>query len=71
MHEIQNKGIGIAINFRAIHLMKYYRDKYGYKAGDFPVAEDIGASTITLPLYPKLTNEEVDYVIQSVVDVVE
>jgi len=71
MQAIQNKGVGIAINFRTIHLMKYYRDKYGYKAGDFPVAEDIGASTITLPLYPKLTDEEIDYVIQSVVDVVQ
>jgi len=66
---LQEKEIGVAINFRAIHLMKYYRETFGYKEGMFPVAEKIGDSTITLPLYPRLTNEEVHYVIQSVKEV--
>lgn len=66
---LQEKGIGVAVNYRAIHLLTYYRQTYGYKRGIFPVAERIGDSTITLPLYPKLTNEEAEYIIESVKEV--
>ncbi|MBL7046010.1 MAG: DegT/DnrJ/EryC1/StrS family aminotransferase [Parcubacteria group bacterium] len=70
MHELQDRGIGVAVNFRPIHLMKYYRDKYGYKEGMFPNAESIGARTITLPLYPKLKDEEQEYIISNVRSIV-
>lgn len=63
---LQKRGIGVAVNFRPVHLLEYYRDKFGFKRGDFPVAEDIGASTISLPLYPKLKENETDYVIKCV-----
>ncbi|OGW47895.1 MAG: hypothetical protein A2Y66_00720 [Nitrospirae bacterium RBG_13_41_22] len=63
---LQEKGIGVAVNFRPIHLFEYYRQRFGYKEGDFPVAEKIGASTITLPLYPRLKDEEAEYVINCV-----
>lgn len=68
LDRLQALGIGVAVNFRAIHLLKYYRETMGCKPGDLPVAEEIGDRTITLPLYPRLTDAEVDYVIQSVVD---
>ncbi len=64
--KIQEKGIGVAVNFRAIHLMHYYKAKYGYQRGDFPVAERIADSTITLPLYPRLEPKEIEYIIDSV-----
>ncbi|MBI5127050.1 DegT/DnrJ/EryC1/StrS family aminotransferase [Candidatus Roizmanbacteria bacterium] len=70
LHKIQNENIGVAVNFRVIHLMKYYKDKYGYKKDSFPIAEKIGDSTITIPLYPKLTEKEINYVIKSVNNVV-
>lgn len=66
LHRLQDKEIGVAVNYRAIHLLTYYRREYGLKRGMFPVAEKIGDSTITLPLYPKLHDEEIDYVIKSV-----
>jgi len=59
----------VAVNFRAIHLLTYYRENLGFKPGDFPVAESIGDRTITLPLYPKLTDEEVDYIIGAVIKI--
>lgn len=68
---MQDRNIGVAINFRPIHLMKYYRDKYGYKPGNYPVTEKIGSSTITLPMYPKLTKKEIQYVISSLKMAVE
>lgn len=69
MRQLQDKGIGVAVNFRAIHLLTFYRQTYGYQRGTFPVAEKIGDSTITIPLYPKLSDEEVQYVIGAVKDV--
>jgi dTDP-4-amino-4,6-dideoxygalactose transaminase len=64
---LQESGIAVAVNFRAIHLLKYYRDHHGGCEGQLPVAEEIGDRTITIPLYPKLTDEEVDFVIDGVV----
>lgn len=61
---LQEKSIGVAVNYRPIHLLKYYREKYGYKEGAFPVSEEIGYRTISLPLYPSLTDEEVLYVVK-------
>lgn len=66
LQQLQDKGIGVAVNFRPIHLMKYYRNKYDYKKGYFPIAERLGASTITLPFYPKLKQQEIDYIIKTV-----
>ena len=63
MKGLQDRGVGVSINFHPIHLMTYYMDRYGYKKGMFPVAEEIGSRTISLPLYPKLSDEEVSYVI--------
>lgn len=64
--KLQENGVGVAVNFKAIHLLSYYRQTFGYEKGMFPVAEKIGTSTITIPLYPKLTDEEITYVISTV-----
>lgn len=70
LHMIQKSGIGLAVNFRPIHLMNYYRTKYKYTTGTYPVAELIGASTITLPLYPKLTQKEINRIVDTVNEIV-
>jgi dTDP-4-amino-4,6-dideoxygalactose transaminase len=67
--KLQEKGIGVAVNFRPVHLLKYYRSVLCFQKGDFPVAESIGSRTISLPLYPKLTESEIAYVIESVKEV--
>lgn len=65
---LQDKQIGVAVNFRAVHLMEYYKREHGFKRGMFPEAERIGDSTVTLPMYPKMTPAEVAYVIDSVTE---
>jgi dTDP-4-amino-4,6-dideoxygalactose transaminase len=62
---LQNRNIGVAVNYRPIHLLKYYRERFGYKEGDFPVAEEIGKRTISLPLYPLLKETEVKYIVKA------
>lgn len=57
--------IGCVVNYRAIHLLKYFRERYGYQPGDYPVAEQIGDGTISLPFYPGMPLADVDYVVGS------
>ncbi len=63
---LQERGIGVAVNYRAVHLLSYYRERFGFAPGAFPVAERIGQSTLSLPLYPALEDDEVELVIQAV-----
>ncbi|MDL2718053.1 MAG: DegT/DnrJ/EryC1/StrS family aminotransferase [Acidobacteriota bacterium] len=63
---IQARGIGVAVNYRAVHLTKYYRERFGFRRGMFPKAERIGDSTITIPLWPAMTDAQVDEVIAAV-----
>ncbi len=65
---LNDRQIGVAVNFRAIHLMSYYQKTFGYQRGCFPVAETIGDSTFTLPFYPAITEEEIQTVITAVLD---
>jgi len=59
------RGIGAAVNYRAVHTLSYYREKLGHSRDAFPVAADIGERTISLPLYPQLTDREVDRVVSA------
>jgi UDP-4-amino-4-deoxy-L-arabinose-oxoglutarate aminotransferase len=67
---LQQKGIGVAVNFRPVHMLTWHRD-LGRYPGAFPNAERIGASTITLPMYPRLTRAEQDRVIEAVLELAQ
>jgi len=69
LRALNDRQIGVAVNFRAIHLMSYYQKTFGYKRGCFPVAELIGDSTLTLPFYPGMSDEEIQTVILAVLDI--
>jgi dTDP-4-amino-4,6-dideoxygalactose transaminase len=62
IEELQRRGIGIMVNYRAIHLLTYFHETFGYRPGDFPVAEQIGDASLTLPLYPNMPLNHVDVV---------
>lgn len=55
-------GIGVAVNYRAIHLLRYFRDMFGFKKGDLPNAEDVGDKTVSLPFYIGLTEGEIAFI---------
>ncbi|MCB0405908.1 MAG: DegT/DnrJ/EryC1/StrS family aminotransferase [Bdellovibrionales bacterium] len=64
---LQKAEIGVAVNFRPVHLMSYYRERFGYCPGMFPRAERIGNQTLTLPMYPCLTDAQVEYVAKTTI----
>jgi len=59
-------GIGTAVNYRAIHTLTYLVQALQIPRGTYPVAEEIGDRTISLPLYPSLTEAEQDQVVEAV-----
>lgn len=63
---IQARGVGVAVNYRPVHLTSYYRERFGFRRGMFPAAESIGDRTITIPLWPAMTDAQVDEVIEAV-----
>jgi dTDP-4-amino-4,6-dideoxygalactose transaminase len=67
---LQAENIGAGIHFVPVHLHAYYREKYGYRPGDFPQAEQVGARTVSLPLSAKLTERDAQDVADAVRKVV-
>lgn len=64
--DLHGRNIGSGVHYRALHLHPYYREAGGYASGDFPNAEWISERTMSLPLSPKLTDEDVEDVIDAV-----
>jgi UDP-4-amino-4-deoxy-L-arabinose-oxoglutarate aminotransferase len=62
---LQERGIPTVVNYRAIHLLTYFRERFGFKAGAFPMAERIGDAAVSLPFYPGIPAEHVAAVADS------
>jgi hypothetical protein len=61
------RGVGVGVHYPAMHLFGLFRAR-GHREGDFPVAEDIGARTVTLPLFPAMGDDDVARVCAAVAD---
>jgi UDP-4-amino-4,6-dideoxy-N-acetyl-beta-L-altrosamine transaminase len=62
-NHLRNAGIGVNVHYIPVHTQPYYMAK-GYDWGDFPVSENYYKSTLSLPMFPDLTDEEQDYVVE-------
>ena len=69
--ELNERNGGTSVHFIPVHLMTAYRNRYGYGEGSFPNTEKHFNRIISLPLYPTMTDEEVQYVIDAVADIIE
>jgi dTDP-4-amino-4,6-dideoxygalactose transaminase len=69
IEELRTRNIGTSVHFIPVHLHPYYRDKYGWKADDFPIAYREYQRVVTLPLHPRLNDADVADVIAAVSDV--
>ena len=63
---LQKDGIKVHVHYMPLHLHPFYKKQFGYKEGDFKNAEEYYSSAITIPLFPKMTKNEINYVISSV-----
>ena len=63
---LKEKGIGTSVHFIPIHKHSYYQEKYNYNNKDYPVSNTVFSKSLSLPIYPDLNHEEVNYIIESV-----
>ncbi len=63
---LKAENIGTTVNFIPVHKHPYYRDTLGFRAADFPVAERIFPGIFTLPIYPRMTDADIDDVVRAI-----
>jgi dTDP-4-amino-4,6-dideoxygalactose transaminase len=63
LDRLTKRKIGTGVHYRGVHLHPYYRDRYGFEPGAFPVASEISERTVSLPLSPKVTEADQDDVV--------
>ena len=65
IERLKQQGVGTSVHFIPIHKHPYYKQRYGYKDLDYPVANRVFAQSLSLPIYPDMRDEEVAYVARS------
>jgi dTDP-4-amino-4,6-dideoxygalactose transaminase len=70
IEELKARHIGTSVHFIPIHLHPYYRNKYGYKLEDFPIAFENYKRIVSLPLHPRLSDGDVGRIIEATTEVV-
>lgn len=63
---LQQRGVSSSVHFIPLHLQPYYQRAYGYKPGDFPHAESEYRACLSLPIFPGMTEQEIEHVIRAV-----
>jgi perosamine synthetase len=70
MRALRERGVDSKPYMPAIHLMSFYRERFGHRPGEFPVAEDVAARSLALPFFPALTEGQVARVADALAEVV-
>lgn len=65
-HRLRHMGIGVNVHYKPVHLLSFYRNRYGCKEGDCPHAEAAYRQILSLPLHPGMTDADAERVVQSV-----
>ncbi len=68
---LRERGIDSKPYLPAIHLMSFYRERYGHREGEFPVCEDVASRSLALPFYPELTEGQATRVVEALRAVIE
>lgn len=68
-HKAKEQGLNLQVHYIPVHLQPYYQ-KLGFKKGDFPKAEKYYEHCISLPLYPSLSNEDIQIIVQRIKDII-
>jgi perosamine synthetase len=71
IRELRARGIDSKPYLPAIHLMSFYRERFGHREGEFPVCEDVAARSLALPFFPELTDGEVERVVAALTEILE
>jgi len=67
---LRAENLGVNVHYIPVHLHPYYRERFGYKGGEFPVAESAYERLISLPMFHAMSDQDVKDVIAAVTKVV-
>jgi dTDP-4-amino-4,6-dideoxygalactose transaminase len=67
---LRARGVGTSVHCIPLNTMDYYQTRYGYRTGDFPVAEDVYSRCLSLPIFPTMAPEDIAHVIETVSSIV-
>jgi dTDP-4-amino-4,6-dideoxygalactose transaminase len=70
IEELKSMGIGTSVHFIPLHLHPFYQKAYGYRAGDFPNAEDAYSRCVSLPIFPGMNDSEITRVVGAIEKIV-
>ena len=68
---LRERGIGTSVHFIPLHLHPYYRDNFGYQPQDFPNASAVFERIVSLPIYPGMTETDVERVVEAVTNIAQ
>jgi perosamine synthetase len=68
---MRERGVDTKPYLPAIHLMSFYRERFGHREGEFPVCEDVASRSLALPFFPELTDAQVEQVVESLRAVID
>jgi len=63
---LRAENIGVNVHYIPVHLHPYYRDRFGYRGGEYPVAEAAYESLISLPMFHGMTDDDIEDVVRAV-----
>tara|TARA_B100000212_G_scaffold5402_1_gene4002 strand:- start:1637 stop:2794 length:1158 start_codon:yes stop_codon:yes gene_type:complete len=66
IEKMNKKGIGLAVHYKPIHQLSYYKKKYKFKNDNYPRANLLFESIVSLPIYPELPDSSLDHIINSI-----
>ena len=69
MHELKQRNIGTGLHFKAVHLQKYYRENMSIPSGSLPATEWNSERICSLPLFPEMSEEDVEDVVSAIKDI--
>lgn len=70
IHALRLRGVQCKPYLPAIHLMSFYRERFGHREGEFPVCEDVAARSVALPFFPAMTEGQVQRVAAALAEAV-
>ena len=68
---LEAENIGTSVHFIPVHMFDYYEEKYGFEPDDYPITKSVYEREISIPLYPKMNDQDVEDVVEAVKKIVE
>ncbi|HPO90062.1 MAG TPA: DegT/DnrJ/EryC1/StrS aminotransferase family protein [Victivallales bacterium] len=66
IEKLKKNGIITSVHYIPLHMHKYYKEKYFFSDGDFPVSEKLSRECVSLPIYPDLRKTDLDYIVKTI-----